>query len=88
MGELGEERLPIGSHNWCFVEADGVYLYCFSMIVHGFAEATIDPFVIFTFLTKQAFCAHRNSTLAQTDDKPPWRNQVGDTRHTVKMHTK
>jgi hypothetical protein len=33
---------PNATRNWCFVEADGVYFYCFSMIVHGFAEATTD----------------------------------------------
>jgi hypothetical protein len=30
---------PNATRNWCFVE---VYVYCFSMIVHGFAEATTD----------------------------------------------
>ena len=33
---------PNATRNWCFVGADGVYFYCFSMIVHGFAEATTD----------------------------------------------
>ena len=41
-------------------------------------------FVIFTFLKKQAFCVHRISTLTQSDDKPPWRNQVRGTGHIVK----
>ena len=45
-------------------------------------------FVIFTVLTKQANCRHRISALTQSDDKPPWRNQLGGTGHTVKMHTK
>ena len=33
---------PNATRNWCFVEADGVYFYGFSMIVQGFAEATAD----------------------------------------------
>ena len=33
---------PKATRNWCFVEADGVYFYCFSMIVQSFAEATTD----------------------------------------------
>ena len=33
---------PNATRNWCFVEADGVYFYCFSMIVQSFAEATTD----------------------------------------------
>ena len=44
-------------------------------------------FVIFTALTKQANCRHRISTLTQSDDKPPWRNQVGGLFYTVKMYT-
>ena len=46
------------------------------------------PFAIFTVLTKQANCRHIISTLTQSDDKPPWRNQLGGTGHIVKMHTK
>ena len=33
---------PNATRNWCFVDADGVYFYFFSMIVQGFAEATTD----------------------------------------------
>ena len=76
---------PNATRNWRFVETDGVYFSCFSMIVHGFAEATTDTiWVFFTFLTKQAFCAHRLSTLAQSDDKQPSRRQGGAWKHTGK----
>ena len=37
----------------------------------------LTQFEFFTFLTKQAFCAHRLSTLAQSDDKQPSRRQGG-----------
>ena len=33
---------PNATRNWRFVKTDGVYFSCFSMIVHGFAEATTD----------------------------------------------
>ena len=38
---------PNAIRNFCFVEADGVYFYCFSMIVHGFAKATTDTICVF-----------------------------------------
>ena len=43
---------PNATRNWCFVEADGVYLSCVSMIVHGFAEATTDKICVFNFFNE------------------------------------
>ena len=87
---------PNAIRSWCFVEVDGVYFYCFSMIVHGFAEATTDTICVFCLfnriLLKQAWCAHRIATLTQSDDKPPRRNRVGGKgeheKALVKMHMK
>ena len=79
---------PNATRNWCFVEADGVYFYCFSMIVQSFAEATTDTIWVFHFLTKQAFCAHRLSTLAQSDDKQTRGGKGEHEKALVKMHTK
>ena len=47
---------PNATRNWCFVEADGVYFYCFSMIVQGFAEATTDTICDF-------YCSNKTSKL-------------------------
>ena len=40
---------PNAIRKWFFVEADGVYFYCFSMIVHSFAKATTDTIRVFDF---------------------------------------
>ena len=45
-----------GSRCWCFVDASGVYFYCFSMIVQGFAEATADTICDF-------YCFNKTSKL-------------------------
>ena len=43
-------------------------------------------------LIEQAFCVLTSSTLTQSDDKPPWRNQLGGKgphgKALVKMHMK
>ena len=68
MGELREARIPMRPAIGVVVEADGVYFSCFSMTVHGFAEATTDTicdFYLFNIvLIKQAFCMHRMLTFA------------------------
>ena len=49
---------PNATRNWCFVEADGVYFYCFSMIVQSFAEATTDTIWVFYFFNETSIlCA-------------------------------
>ena len=45
-------------------------------------------FAFFSFLTKQAFCAHRLFTLAQTDDKQPGGGKGEHAKALVKMHAK
>ena len=79
---------PNATRNWCVINTDGIYFYCFSMIVQDFAEATTDTIWVFHFLTKQAFCAHRLSTLAQSDDKQTRGGKRGHEKALVKMHMK
>jgi hypothetical protein len=45
-------------------------------------------FEFFTLLPKPAFCAHRLSTLAQTDDKQPGSGKREHAKALVKMHVK
>ena len=51
---------PNAIRNWCFVEADGVYFYCFSMIVDGFAEATTDTICVFYFFNETSIVSTQN----------------------------
>ena len=51
---------PNATCNWCYVKADGVYFYCFSMIVHGFAEATTDTICVFYFFTETSILSTQN----------------------------
>jgi hypothetical protein len=51
---------PNATRNWCFVEADGVYFYCFSMIVQGFAEATTDTICVFYFFNETSILSAQN----------------------------
>ena len=62
------------TRNWCCVGADGVYFYCSTLIVHGFAEGTTDTFCAFYFINKkiikQAWCAHRIAALKTQTSRP------------------
>jgi len=69
--------------------------YIFSVLASLYVallKQLLPQFVFFAFLTKQTFCPRRIFTLTQSDDKPPWRNQVGGKgeheKALVKMHMK
>ena len=82
---------PNATRNWCFVEVDGVYVYCFEMIVHGFPEASTDTIWVFYFFTETSILRAQYRYFDNSNVKPPRRNRVGGKwehqKASVKMHT-
>ena len=84
MGELRQARIPmrpaIGVLSW----PRGYIFLVLAWLYMALLKQLLTQFEFFTCLTKQAFCAHRLSTLAQSDDKQPSRRQGGAWKSTGK----
>ena len=75
---------PNATRNWRFVKTDGVYFSCFSMIVHGFAEATTDTIWVFYLFNETSILCAQTVHFGTSDDKQPSRRQGGAWKSTGK----
>ena len=88
MGELREARIPMRPAIGVLLRPTGYMFTVLAWLYMALLKQLLTQFEFFTFLRKQAFCAHRLSTLAQSDDKQPSRRQGEHEKALVKMHTK
>ena len=84
MGGLREARSPMRPAIGVLLRPTGYIFTVLAWLYKALLKQLLTQFEFFTFLTKQAFCAHRLSTLAQTDDKQPSRRQGGAWKSTGK----
>ena len=88
MGGLREARSPMRPAIGVLLRPTGYIFTVLAWLYKALLKQLLTQFEFFTFLTKQAFCAHRLSTLAQSDDKQTRGGKGEHEKALVKMHTK
>ena len=88
IGELREARIPMRPATGVLLRPTGYIFTALAWLYMALLKQLLTQFVFFTCLPKHAFCEHKISTLAQSDDKQPSRRQGGAWKGLVKMHMK